>query len=149
MMRDLLDLPDRTAKPRQDGITHVLDKGLSVAEVDGMVEVAGASVDIVKLGWGTALATENLDRKLARFREHGIPVVLGGTLTELAIARGRLDELIAWGIVPAPVLGDAAYGDATELRMGLHARGIEYVLDSRGATSALPEDSRPRTAPIR
>ena len=62
MMRDLLDLPDRTAKPRQDGITHVLDKGLSVAEVDGMIEVAGASVDIVKLGWGTAVATENLDR---------------------------------------------------------------------------------------
>lgn len=95
-MRDLLDLPDRTAKPRQDGITHVLDKGLSVAEVDGMIEVAGASVDIVKLGWGTAVATENLDRKLARYREHGIPVVLGGTLTELAIARDRLDELIAW-----------------------------------------------------
>ena len=95
-MRDLLDLPDRTAKPRQDGITHVLDKGLSVAEVDGMIEVAGASVDIVKLGWGTAVATENLDRKLVRYRDHGIPVVLGGTLTELAIARDRLDELIAW-----------------------------------------------------
>src|ERR1700748_691725 len=100
MMRDLLDLPDRTAKPRQDGITHVLDKGLSIAEVDGLVEVAGASVDIVKLGWGTAVATENLDRKLARYREHGIPVVLGGTLTELAIARDRLDEPIAWARDP-------------------------------------------------
>src|SRR5947209_8264158 len=96
MMRDLLDLPVRTAKPRQDGITHVLDKGLSVAEVDGMIEVAGGSVDIVKLGWGTAVATENLDGKLARYRAHGIPVVLGGTLTELAIARDRLDELIEW-----------------------------------------------------
>jgi phosphosulfolactate synthase len=95
-MRDLLDLPDRTAKPRQDGITHVLDKGLSVAEVDGMIEVAGASVDIVKLGWGTAIATENLDRKLARYRDHGIPVVLGGTLTELAIAQDKLSELVAW-----------------------------------------------------
>jgi phosphosulfolactate synthase len=95
-VRDLLDLPDRTVKPRQDGVTHVLDKGLSVAEVDGMIEVAGASVDIVKLGWGTALATGNLEPKLERYRDHGIPVVLGGTLTELAIARDRLDELIAW-----------------------------------------------------
>jgi phosphosulfolactate synthase len=95
-MRDLLDLPDRTAKPRQDGVTHVLDKGLAIAEVDGMVEVAGASVDIVKLGWGTAIATENLDRKLARFRDHGIPVVLGGTLTELAIAQDKLSELVGW-----------------------------------------------------
>ena len=33
-MRELLDLPDRTVKPREDGVTHVLDKGLSVAEVD-------------------------------------------------------------------------------------------------------------------
>jgi phosphosulfolactate synthase len=95
-VRDLLDLPDRTVKPRQDGLTHVLDKGLSVAEVDGMIEVAGASVDIVKLGWGTALATGNLQRKLERYRDHGIPVVLGGTLTELAIAHDRLDGLIAW-----------------------------------------------------
>jgi phosphosulfolactate synthase len=91
-----IDLPDRSAKPREQGITHVLDKGLSVAEVDGLIEVAGGSVDIVKLGWGTALATANLAPKLARYRDHGIPVVLGGTLTELALAQDRLDPLIAW-----------------------------------------------------
>jgi phosphosulfolactate synthase len=77
-------------------VTHVLDKGLSLADVDGLMEVAGDSVDIVKLGWGTALATGNLEPKLARYREHGIPVVLGGTLTELAIAQRRLDQLIAF-----------------------------------------------------
>jgi phosphosulfolactate synthase len=91
-----IELPSRSAKPREQGITHVLDKGLSIAEVDGLIEVAGDSVDIVKLGWGTALATANLAPKLARYREHGIPVVLGGTLTELAIKQDRLEELIAW-----------------------------------------------------
>ena len=95
-MRDLLNLPERSGKPRSNGVTHVIDRGLSVAEIEGMVEVAGEFVDIVKLGWGTALATGNLERKLDRYRQHGIPVVLGGTLTELAIQRGRLDELIAW-----------------------------------------------------
>jgi phosphosulfolactate synthase len=89
-------LPDRSAKPREQGITHVLDKGLSLAEIDGLIEVAGGSVDIVKLGWGTALATGNLEPKLTRYGEHGIPVVLGGTLTELAIAQDRFEELIAW-----------------------------------------------------
>jgi phosphosulfolactate synthase len=74
----------------------VLDSGLSVAQVDGMVEVAGNAIDIVKLGWGTALATENLEAKLARYREHDIPVVLGGTLTEVAIRQDRVDQLIAW-----------------------------------------------------
>jgi phosphosulfolactate synthase len=94
--RDFLTLPTRSAKPRQQGITHVIDRGLSVAEVDGLVEVAGNSVDLVKLGWGTAIASGNLDAKLARYRQHGIPVVLGGSLTELAIAQDRLDQLIAW-----------------------------------------------------
>ena len=91
-----LELPSRSEKPRQEGITHVLDQGLSVSEVDGLVEVAGDYVDLVKLGWGTALATRNLQAKLERYREHGIPVVLGGSLTELALAQDRLDELVAW-----------------------------------------------------
>jgi phosphosulfolactate synthase len=88
----------------------VLDRGLSVAEVDGLIEVAGASVDLIKLGWGTALATENLERKLARYREHEIPVVLGGTLTEISIAQERLEGLIGW----------------------LHELGIEHIEISDG-----------------
>jgi len=92
----LLELPARSAKPRERGLTHVLDRGLAVAEVDALVEVAGDSVDLVKLGWGTALATANLQPKLERYRKHGIPVVLGGTLTELAIAQDRLDALLDW-----------------------------------------------------
>jgi phosphosulfolactate synthase len=95
-MRDLLQLPDRSSKPREQGVTHVIDRGLSLAEVDGLIEVAGSSVDLVKLGWGTALATENLVPKLERYRRHAIPVVLGGSLTELAIAQDRLELLIEW-----------------------------------------------------
>jgi phosphosulfolactate synthase len=74
----------------------VIDRGLSLAEVDGLLEVAGAAVDIVKLGWGTALVSENLEAKLERYAAHGIPVVLGGTLTEIAIRQGRIDGLVAW-----------------------------------------------------
>ncbi|MGB0098610.1 MAG: phosphosulfolactate synthase [Solirubrobacteraceae bacterium] len=95
-MSDLLDLPDRSAKPRQQGITHLLDRGLSVLDVDGLIEVTGESIDLVKLGWGTALATENLHPKLERYREHGVPVMFGGTLTELAIAQDRLERLVEW-----------------------------------------------------
>jgi phosphosulfolactate synthase len=91
-----LDLPKRSAKPRDRGLTHVLDKGLSIAGVDGLMEVAGDAVDIVKLGWGTALVTGNLAAKLARYRAHDVPVVLGGTLTEIALRDGRVDGLIAW-----------------------------------------------------
>jgi phosphosulfolactate synthase len=91
-----LDLPARGGKPREVGITHVIDRGLSVAEVESLIEVAGDAVDLVKLGWGTAVVTANLDAKLACYRAHGIPVVLGGTLTELAIAQDRVEQLVGW-----------------------------------------------------
>jgi phosphosulfolactate synthase len=58
--------------------------------------VAGECVDVVKLGWGTALVTANLRPKLDRYAARGIPVVLGGTLTELAIRQGRVEGLVAW-----------------------------------------------------
>ena len=95
-MAGFLDLPHRSPKPRERGLTHVLDKGLSLAEVDGLIEVAGDAVDIVKLGSGTAVVTGNLEAKLDRYREHDIPVVLGGTLTEIALRDDKLDGLIAW-----------------------------------------------------
>jgi phosphosulfolactate synthase len=118
-MADLLDLPQRSAKPRQQGITHVLDRGLSVAEIDGLVEVAGEFVDLVKLGWGTALATGNLEAKLERYKQHGLAVVLGGTLTELAIAQERLDRFVAW----------------------LHELGLEHIEISDG-TITLPHEHK-------
>jgi phosphosulfolactate synthase len=74
----------------------VIDRGLSVAEVAGLLEVAGEVVDVVKLGWGTALVSANLKPKLELYGASGIPVVLGGTLTELAIRQGRVEGLIAW-----------------------------------------------------
>ncbi len=64
--------------------------------MEGLLEVAGDSVDIVKLGWGTALVSANLAPKLERYAAHGIPVVLGGTLTELAIRQGRVEGLVKW-----------------------------------------------------
>ena len=74
----------------------MIDRGLSLAEVDGLLEVAGESVDIVKLGWGTALVSANLRPKLELYAQHGIPVVLGGTLTEIAIRQGRVEGLVSW-----------------------------------------------------
>ncbi|MGH2832124.1 MAG: phosphosulfolactate synthase [Solirubrobacteraceae bacterium] len=91
-----LDIPERSRKPRQRGLTHVIDSGLSVAGAQSLLEVASASIDIVKLGWGTALVSANLRPKLECYAAHGIPVVLGGTLTELAVRQGRIDRMIGW-----------------------------------------------------
>ena len=85
-MAGFLDLPERCSKPRDRGLTHVLDKGLSCAEAEGLLEVSGPSVDLVKLGWGTALVTANLEPKLRCYARAEVPVVLGGTLTEILVA---------------------------------------------------------------
>jgi SRSO17 transposase len=59
------------------------------------------------------------------------------------LALQMIDELREWGLEPPVVLGDAAYGDVTELRAGLEDREIDYVLDVKGSTSALPESAKP------
>jgi SRSO17 transposase len=64
------------------------------------------------------------------------------------LALQMIDQLVAWGIEPVPVLGDGAYGDISQLRLGLEARQVDYVLEVKGATSALPESARP-TQPAR
>ncbi|MBA3328972.1 MAG: phosphosulfolactate synthase [Solirubrobacterales bacterium] len=95
-MPDFLPLPDRSPKPRDAGLTHVIDTGLSTSEVDGLLCQSAAHVDTVRLGWGSAYVTEDLDAKLAAYRAHDVPVMLGGTLTELAWLHHRVDELCAW-----------------------------------------------------
>lgn len=95
-MPDFLPLPARPPKPRSAGLTHVIDGGLSAAEVDGLMRQAAAHVDMVRLGWGSAYVTRDLREKLDCYRSHGVPVMLGGTLTELAWLRGRVDGLRAW-----------------------------------------------------
>ncbi len=88
----LTQIPERTAKPRSNGMTMVMDKGLSTREVENFIEVAGPYVDIVKLGWSTSFVTPVLDKKLAIYREAGIPVYFGGTLFEAFIIRNQYDD---------------------------------------------------------
>ncbi len=91
-----LSLPERPAKPRQTGLTHVIDKGQTVSQIEEWYATCGDYVDIVKLGWGTSYVTTNLRAKLDAYRDLGLPVVLGGTLLEAAIAQGKVDEYRSW-----------------------------------------------------
>ena len=86
----------RPGKPRVEGLTHVIDKGMNLREIEGMFDTAGDYVDIVKLGWGTSYVTHNLEKKIALYRSFETPVVCGGTLFEAVVARGKLDEYRRW-----------------------------------------------------
>lgn len=85
-------LPARTEKPRNEGMTLVLDKGLSVRQVEDFLESCSGYVDIVKLGWGTSYVTQNLEDKLAVYSNANIPVYFGGTLFEAYVLRDQLEE---------------------------------------------------------
>jgi len=94
-MFEFLTLPERTSKPRESGLTHVLDKGLSLDQARQFLEVAGPYVDIVKLGWGTAVVTPNVKDKIALYQSYDIPVSFGGTFFEVCLRQGKYDEFLA------------------------------------------------------
>ena len=79
---------------RHVGLTHVIDKGLGPRAWEDLLGVAGDHISIVKLGWGTAYVTRNLERKLDVLRDK--PVVIGGTFFEVVYVRGKLDEYKQW-----------------------------------------------------
>ncbi len=88
----LKNIPERTVKPRQSGLTMVMDKGLSCREVEDFLEVSADKTDIVKLGFGTSTVTPNLDRKIKIYQEANIPIYFGGTLFEAYVIRGQFDD---------------------------------------------------------
>ncbi len=87
----LKSLPERSEKPRTCGLTAMLDKGLAIRQVEDMVASCADCIDVVKLGWGTAVITPDIDRKLAVYRDAGIPAYFGGTLFEAYYMRDQLD----------------------------------------------------------
>ena len=88
----LNNLPERTTKPRTNGLTMVMDKGLSCRQAEDFIEVANPHSDIIKLGWATSFVTPKLDEKLKIYKDAGLPTYFGGTLFEAFIVRGQFDD---------------------------------------------------------
>jgi phosphosulfolactate synthase len=92
---NLSQIPQRTAQPRTNGITMVMDKGLSVADASNFLSVSNPHVDILKLGFGTAFVTPNLRDKIQLYQQHGLPVYFGGTLFEAFLIRNQFNDFVA------------------------------------------------------
>jgi len=89
---NLKNIPDRPPKPRESGLTMVMDKGLSCRQAEDFLEVAADKTDIIKLGFGTSTVTPSLTRKLEIYQEANIPVYFGGTLFEAYVIRNQFDD---------------------------------------------------------
>ncbi|MEY3842724.1 MAG: hypothetical protein RIR80_295 [Bacteroidota bacterium] len=121
----LTQIPERTSKPRSNGMTMVMDKGLSPREVEDFIEVAGPFVDIVKLGWATSYVTPVLEKKLAIYKAAGIPVYFGGTLFEAFIIRNQYDDYKR--LLDKFQLGHAEVSDGSIILD--HQKKCEYISD--------------------
>lgn len=91
----LTQIPERTQKPRNAGITMVMDKGLSNVETQNFISVAGPYIDIVKLGFGTSVVTPDLKKKIDIYKTANIPLYFGGTLFEAFLIRNQFDDYIS------------------------------------------------------
>jgi phosphosulfolactate synthase len=93
---DILDFPrpDRTEKPRQRGMTMVIDKGLGLTDTRDLMELASDYVDQVKLTFGTSAfyKTRLLRQKIELVKSYGVEIFPGGTFLELALLQGKTVE---------------------------------------------------------
>ena len=93
---DFLDLPTRASKPRGVGITHVLDRGMPLAQSADLLAMSGSYIDVWKLGWGLSYLDPNLAAKLELLAGHSVLASPGGTLLEIAWAQRRATEFLDW-----------------------------------------------------
>lgn len=91
---NLTQIPERNKKPRDHGITMVMDKGLSIEEAKNFLSVAHPHIDIIKLGFGTAFVTPDLKQKIEVYQGYDIPVYFGGTLFEAFLIRNQFQDYI-------------------------------------------------------
>jgi phosphosulfolactate synthase len=85
-------IPERPKKARNNGITMVMDKGLSLRETEDFISACHEYTDVVKFGFGTAVISSNLEEKLRLYRDAGIRPYFGGTLFELFLIRDQIDN---------------------------------------------------------
>ena len=103
----LKNIPKRTKKPRENGLTMMMDKGLSINDTKNFIDMCGAHTDIIKLGFGTSAVSPHIEKKIELYKEAGLMIYLGGTLFEAFIIRDMFEEykqlLRKWGLTMCEV----------------------------------------------
>lgn len=91
MDRNFLDTPKRSDKPRDYGLTSLIDNGVPTRFFIDVVESDAHLIDTVKFGWCTAMVTKDLEKKIECLVKNDVKYFFGGTLFEKALAQKKLD----------------------------------------------------------
>ena len=92
MTKVLTQIPIRTSKNRETGLTMMMDKGLSLKQAEEFLSSSHEHTDIIKLGFGTSIVTPNVADKIKLYKNNGMLVYAGGTLFEAFAVRDQLDD---------------------------------------------------------
>jgi phosphosulfolactate synthase len=92
MIQTALTLPERAAKPRETGLTMVIDGGVPAGLFADQIALGAEYIDYVKFGWGTSLVTNCLREKISVLDQHGIGYYFGGTLFEKFVLQGQFED---------------------------------------------------------
>lgn len=89
-------ITSRGYKPRKQGISCMNDPGLPTGAFHDYIQSHGDYIDYVKFGWGTALVTRDLEKKIDELQSNNIDYFFGGTLFEFFYARGQLSNFVSF-----------------------------------------------------
>ena len=93
---NLSHLPERTVSPRKNGVTMVMDKGISLRQAEDFLSSSSDSVDFVKVGFGTSIVSKDVKEKVKLYKDAGIKVYAGGTLFEAFVIRNKFDDYLKY-----------------------------------------------------
>lgn len=82
-------------KPRETGVTMLIDNGYPTGYFTDVVSSHCDYIDFIKFGWGTALVTRDIEKKVQCARDNDVAFCLGGTFFEKCLAEDKLDEFEA------------------------------------------------------
>lgn len=88
----LPNMPERPVQPRENGLTMVMDKGLSLREAEDLCDISAPYCDLIKLGFGTSIITNRLHEKIKLYKSAGLKPYFGGTLFEAFAVRNMMDD---------------------------------------------------------
>ncbi|MDQ0229568.1 phosphosulfolactate synthase [Metabacillus malikii] len=91
-----LHLPQRQEKPRQHGLTVLIDNGIPLQHFKDTICSNSPYIDFVKFGWGTSVISCQLDQKITCLKEQHIDYFFGGTLFEKFLSQGKISKYIEY-----------------------------------------------------
>ncbi|WP_017728228.1 phosphosulfolactate synthase [Halalkalibacterium ligniniphilum] len=87
-----LQLPVRPLKPRQVGLTILIDNGVPIQQFKDTISSFAEMIDFVKFGWCTSLITKQIEEKMECLKLYNVSYFFGGTMFEKFLSQDKIDE---------------------------------------------------------